>query len=172
MTPFRLGHDEYQHELPWRLMQNGSVTIYWRPEVLDTDVAELGRHGFVARRFDCSSWESDSAMLADLCSGLALPYETLANFDALDDSLTDMDVPEAGGLAIVLDNFDGGSERNEVLIHVLAEASRWWLLFGRLVVVLLRTDDVRYEGPRDLGATCAWWNPREFTPADRDVMDT
>lgn len=83
-----------------------------------------------------------------------------------------MEGPESGGLAIVLDDFNGSLERTDDLIHVLAKASRWWLLFGRLVVVLLRTDDVRYEGPRDLGATRAWWNPREYTPTDRGLVDT
>jgi RNAse (barnase) inhibitor barstar len=172
MAPFRLGHDEYQHELPWRLMQNGPVTMYWRREVLDADVAELGRHGFVACRFNCGSWESDESMHAELRSGLGLPDYTGANFNALADSLTDMEVPESGGFAIVLDDFNGSLQRDDDLIHVIAEASRWLLLFGRLVVILLRTDDVRYEGPRDLGATRASWNPREYTPADRGLVDT
>jgi hypothetical protein len=83
-----------------------------------------------------------------------------------------MEVPESGGFAIVLDDFNGSLQRDDDLIHVLAEASRWLLLFGRLVVILLGTDDVRYEGPRDLGATRAWWNPREYTPADRGLADT
>jgi hypothetical protein len=46
-------------------------------------------------------------------------------------------------------------------------ASRWWLRFGRIVVVLLRTDDAEYEGRPDLGATRAQWNGREWMTADR-----
>lgn len=30
MAPFRYGEDEYEHTLPWLLMQNGPVTMYWR----------------------------------------------------------------------------------------------------------------------------------------------
>lgn len=94
-----------------------------------------------------------------------------ANTAAPDDCLTDADVtdvPEAGGLAIVLDNFSGSEERNEYLLGVLAGASRWWLLFGRIFVVLLRTDDAHYEGPPDLGATHAQWNGREWLNASRE----
>ena len=78
-----------------------------------------------------------------------------------------MNVPEAGGLAVVLDNFSGSEERNAQLLRVLADASRWWLLFGRVFVVLLRTDDAHYEGPRDLGAMLAQWNGQEWLNATR-----
>jgi hypothetical protein len=42
MAPFRLGHDGYQHELPWAIDANGPVTMYCRRVFLDEDVAELG----------------------------------------------------------------------------------------------------------------------------------
>ena len=167
MASFRVGHDEYQHELPWQLMQNGPVTKYMERTGLDEDVAELQRLGFVVRRFSCAEWRSEGEMHTALKAGLELPSYTGKGLDALEDSLTDIDVPEAGGLAIVLDDFTDRESRNTKLIHVLARTSRWWLLFGRIVVVLLRTDDPRYEGPVDLGATPAQWNGREWMTASR-----
>lgn len=169
MAPFRLGHDENQHELPWRLMQNGPVTMYWRREYLDEEVEELAAQGFEIRRFDCSAWDDDGHMHRELRDGLGLPSYTGASFDALADSLTDMAVPETGGLAVVLDDFDGSRTRDETLLEVLAGASRWWLLFGRLLPVLIRTDDVRYRGPAKLGAVPAMWNGREWLNANRGV---
>lgn len=172
MAPFRLDHDEYEHELPWRLMQNGPVTKYWRREALDEDVDALEGWGFTIRRLDCASWTNDNKMHQALREVFELPDYYGANLDALDDCLQDadvVDVPEAGGLAVVLDNFSGSEERNEQLLRLLADTSRWWLLFGRLVVVLLRTDDARYEGPRDLGVTPARWNDREWLDASRET---
>jgi hypothetical protein len=64
------------------------------------------------------------------------------------------------------DNFTA-TDINEVLLDVLAAASRRWLLFGRLLVVLLRTDDAEYEGPAILGAVAACWNGREWPAANR-----
>lgn len=92
------------------------------------------------------------------------------NFAALDDCLQYadvIDVREVGGLVFVLDNFTGSEERDEQVPRVLADTSRWWLLFGRLVMVLLRTDDAHYEAPRDLGAIRAQWNDREWMNASR-----
>lgn len=119
MAPFRLRGDELQHELPWLLMQDGPVTMYQRPGLLDQDVAELGRRGFDVRRFDCSRWPDAAVMHTELRQGLGLPEYTGASFDALRDSLTEMEVPDQGGMAIVLQTFAGG-ERDEALIDVLA----------------------------------------------------
>lgn len=151
-------------------MQGGPVTKYWRREVLAEDLEALEAQGFTIRRLDCASWTNDDRMHKELREELALPRYYGDNLDALDDCLSDtdvIDVPEVGGLAFVLDNFSGSEERNERLLQVLARTSRYWLLFGRLVAVLLRTDDVRYEGPPDLGATPARWNDQEWMNADR-----
>lgn len=164
---FRLGHDELQHELPWRLMQNGSVTKYLLSEYLEADVAELVRHGFIVRRFDCSKWPDDKALHRALREGLSVPDYTGANFNALADAMTEADVPEVGGLALVLDGFDGSRQRDEMLLRVLADSARRWLLFGRLQPVLLSVGDPRYEGPSDLAATSPRWNAREWLNRNR-----
>jgi hypothetical protein len=166
MAPFRTGHDELQHPLPWRLMQNGPVTKYWRPECFEQDLAALVALEFHVVRFDVASWGDELAMGDALRDGLALPSYTGRSFDALADSLTDVEVSDEGGVVVALDNFTE-TERFETLLRVLAEASRWWLLFGRLFIVLLRTDDPDYTGPTNLGATAANWNNHEWLAAKR-----
>ncbi len=167
MASFRLGHDEVEFELPWRLMQNGPVTLYRRREYFEDDIAELQSREFEIRRFDCLTWDSESAMHDDLRSGLGLPDYTGKNFDALDDSLADIEVPEHSGVMVALDNFSG-SRSNEILLQVLANASRWWLLFGRIFGVLVRTDDAPYDGPV-IGAMQCQWNGREWSSGDRGL---
>lgn len=167
MAPFRLAHDELRHELPWRLMQNGPVTKYLCRNVFAADLDELEQRHYLVTRFDCSSWDSEGDLHADLKRGLELPEHTGANYDALEDSLADIDVPDSGGLVIALDNFTEAN-RSDVLLQVLAHASRWWLLFGRILVVALRTDDARYEGPV-VGGTRPRWNGSEWLNADRGL---
>jgi hypothetical protein len=104
-------------------------------------------------------------MLQDLKAGLRLPAHTGLNFDALADSLTDIDVPRDSGLMVALDNFTEAN-RGDVLLDVLARGSRWWLLFGRIFGVLVRTDDATYDGPV-VGGTPLNWNGREWLNADR-----
>lgn len=159
MAPFRLRHDELQHELPWRLMQNGPVTKYWRREYFEEDLAELIGREYWVPRFDCSKWHSEREMHDALRTGLRLPDHTSHNFDALSYSLTDAPVPDRSGLMLALDNFTDAN-RSDTLLDVLAGASRWWLLFGRILGALLRTDDATYDGGK-VGATPLNWNVRE-----------
>jgi RNAse (barnase) inhibitor barstar len=165
VAPFRLNHDELRHELAWRLMQNSPVTLYRRHEVFGEDLRELETIGFVVARFDCAEWATEDALHAALKRGLRLRDYTGANFDALDDSLADIDVPEHTGLMVALDHVDR-SPRSEVLLDVLAGASRWWLLFGRIFGVLARVDDPRYQAPA-VGAMRPSWNGREWLDSDR-----
>jgi RNAse (barnase) inhibitor barstar len=165
MAAFRLDHDELRHELPWRLMQNGPVTKYLSRDIFAADLDELEKRGYRVARFDCSSWNSEDDLHADLKRGLSLPDYTGANYDALEDSLADIDVPESGGLTVALDNFTEAN-RSDVLLDVLAHASRWWLLFGRIFAVATRTDDARYEGPV-VGGTRPHWSGNEWLNADR-----
>jgi Barstar (barnase inhibitor) len=167
MAPFRLNHDELQHELPWRLMQNGPVTKYWRRDFFDEDVRELAGRGYSVALFDCSAWRAEEAMLTDLRDRLAVPNFTGRSFDALSDSLTDIHVPYESGLAVALDNFNDVPS-SDVLLQVLGDASRWWLLFGRVFAVLLRTDDPAYGGPV-VGGTALNWNGREWLNSDRGL---
>lgn len=168
MAPFRLGYDELQHELPWLLMLNGPVTKYWRHEYFEEDVEDLQRRGFVVQRFDCARWRDAAMMFDDLKAGLGLPAYTGSGFDALADSLTDIDVPEPTGMMVALDNFNS-LEEGDMLLHVLGAASRWWLLFGRLFAVLIRTDDPVYGGPIVRGVPVNW-NGREWLNADPPVV--
>lgn len=166
MAPFRLGHDELQHELPWLLMQNGPVTKYWKRDGFEEDLAEMERYGFRVARFVVDAWRDEDAMYCELRDELGLPEHMGMNFDALADSLQDMDVPQDGGVVIAFDNFTESS-RTDTLLKVLAAASRQWLLFGRLLAVVLRTDNPDYRGPESLGAMPSQWNRREWLDANR-----
>ena len=169
MAPFRLDHDELRHELPWLLMQNGPVTKYWRRDGFEEDIAEVQTRGFRVVRFDVSSWADEDAMYSELRDSLGLPDYMGMGFDSLADALTDLDVPEEGGVVVALDSFTE-TARTDTLLEVLARASRWWLLFGRVFAILLRTDDPGYLGPTSLGATQAQWNRREWLTAKRHPL--
>ena len=169
MASFRLNHDELQHELEWRLLQPGPITMYVRPEYLDEDVAELSAKGYRVHRLRCSQWKSASAMWQELADELELEH-TPSNFNALDDLLEDIDVPDVGGVAIVLDDFQALRHSPDVLLEVLARSSRWWLLFGRRLIVLLRTDDPDFVPPA-VGATTPEWNGREWFTAAREGVN-
>ena len=150
VAPFdmdRLTNDEGEHDLPFRLMMNSPVTLYTRTELFESDVRDLEGRGYVVPYFDCCAWTTEEQMHDALRIGLGMPDYTGRNFDALNDSLTEVAVPEVTGLMVALDNISD-APRADVLLDVLAGASRWWLLFGRVFGVLARTDDAGYSPPR------------------------
>ena len=144
MAPFQLNRDELQHDLPWRLMQSSPVTLYCRRDYFEED---------------------ESALHEALRLGLGLPHHTGHNFDALNDSLSDIEVPGESGVMVALDHVTD-APRADVLLQVLADASRWWLLFGRIFGVLARTDSPDYDAPL-VGAMRPDWNRREGLSANR-----
>jgi RNAse (barnase) inhibitor barstar len=163
MAPFRLGsHDLGPSTLDWWLMLNGPVSLYLRPEYLDEDLDELRKLGYTVRSFDCSHWTTWEAAHEDLSSGFGLPESWGRNLDALRDVLTDLEVPDDGGMVVVLRAINGELDRVEPVIEALADTSRYWLLFGRRFLVLAQTTDALYRGPSDLGAMPAQWNKREW----------
>jgi len=161
--------DAVADELPWLLMESGPVTKYWRRDGFEEDIAELQELGFRVARFDVSSWVDKDAMFTELCCSLRLDHVPGMGFDWLDDTLRSLDVPDEGGLVVALDNFTESAGTN-TLLRVFADASRWWLLFGRVFAIALRTDDSDYEGPADLGVTRAHWNYREQLDARRQPL--
>ena len=165
MAPFRLNRDELEHDLPWRLMQNGAVTLYWRQKYFEEDVGALRERGFVVPSFDCRGWADEFALHEALRIGLGMPDYTGHNFDALNDSLAEIEVSEETGVFVALDHVTD-APRAEVLLDLLASASRWWLLFGRIFGVLARTDNPDYRPPAG-GATRPDWNGREGLRANR-----
>ena len=123
------------------------------------------------RRFDAATWVTDGEMHTQLKSGLGFPAYYGANYDALDDSLEDIEVPGHGGLTVVIEHFDRWEGPADVLLGAFARAARYWLLLGRKLIVLLRVEHARYEdvGPPHIGATPAQWNPREFLDSSRGL---
>ncbi len=165
MAPFRLNRDELEHDLPWRLMQNGPVTLYWRREYFEEDIGALRKRGFIVPSFNCREWADEFTLHEALRIGLGMPDYTGHSFDALNDSLSEIEVPEESGVMLALDNVTD-APRADVLLQVLADASRWWLLFGRIFGVLGRTDNPRYEPP-EVGAMRPAWNGREWLNTNR-----
>jgi Barstar (barnase inhibitor) len=182
MTSFTGQPDEWQR-LDWHLLQNGGVTLYFRPAVLNEDLDWLRNNHYELYQFQCESWLSNSALHEDFKTTLRLPDYYGHNFDALDDCLGDVDlgVPEDGGAAIVLHRFDvystspagGRSGRSgrtdaEIVLDCLATGSRRQLLYGRRLLILVQSDDPKMRFER-LGCISSIWNPREWLNKKRGL---
>jgi RNAse (barnase) inhibitor barstar len=156
----------------WPLFQNGWVTLFWKPEVLETACKWLLDHGYRIHRFSADRWSSSEIALRELGETLSFPDYYGQNLNAFNDCLSDIDVPDTSGTAIVLLRYDqfAAIDRGtaHALLDIMAGQARQHMLFGRRLAILLQTDDPRISfGP--LAPTHAVWNHREWLDKDRGL---
>ena len=170
MTSFR-GDGQDLQRVDYALLQNGAVTLYWRLAYLEEDITWLTAHGYNVHRFNAASWGSEADMHSDLARDLAFPDYYGRNLDALNDSLSDLDLSAEGGMAIVLVRFDSFAQRYhdvaQKVLDIAEHVSRRYLLRGRRFLMLVQSDDPRIEF-EPLGAVATNWNHREWLNTSRE----
>jgi RNAse (barnase) inhibitor barstar len=136
-------------------------------------VANLEAIGYRSVQFNCSKWWTLDEMHDQMEEALRFPAYYGRNFNALWDCLHDIEVPDVGGLTIVLDGFASfaagpGSDVAFKLVDLIAGASRYHMLMGRRLILLIQSNDpgLRIEG---LAAVNAGWNQREWLNKDRGL---
>lgn len=171
MGVFRDDPEDWQR-LDLSLLKNGSVHLYFRPVVLEEDVEWLRGRGYRLDSFDCSAWGTTEAMHEELADRLEFPDYYGKNLDALNDCLSDIDVPDDGGRALVFHRYDAFAARaRQAAWHVLdiIDRNAWLhLLFGRRLLALVQSDDPRLDFP-PFGSRVARWNPREWLNLSRGL---
>jgi RNAse (barnase) inhibitor barstar len=162
-----------EHVLDWTILQNGGVSLYRNRAFLTEDVAKLEAIGYRSVQFNCSTWWTLEKMYDEIEQALRFPAYCGRNLNAVWDCLHDIDVPDVGGLLIVLDGFasfagGSGSEVAFRLVDLLAGASRYHMLMGRRLILLVQSDDPSLRLDR-LAAIDAAWNRREWLNKDRGL---
>jgi RNAse (barnase) inhibitor barstar len=158
------------NQLDWRLLQNGPVSLYARPDFLAEDLAWLAANHYAIDRFDCRTWTTAAAVHAALSSALSFPDYYGENLDALNDCLSTLAIPDVNGRVLVFEHFDVPAHASVGLatgvLDIVAGQARQHLLFGRRLLALVQTDDPKLAFER-IGSTAVTWNPREWLAAAR-----
>lgn len=147
--------------LDWKIFQNGWSSLYHKTEILEKDLDWFTNAGFRVIIIDCSAWSSHSAMHDDLQKTLSFPDFYGRNFDALNDCLADIKIP-GEGLVVVLQSFDRlEKETAHNIVDIFAQKSRYHMLFGRKLLLLLQVTQPAFQLPA-VGACPVFWNGAEF----------
>ena len=156
--------------LDWRLLQNGPITMYLRPVVLEDDISWLVENGYRVDRLDCSGWIDKEVAHTALANALAFPDYYGRNLDALHDCMSDLEVPVESGRVLVFERFDvpaaALADFAYVVLDIIASLARDKLLFGRRLIALVQSNDPALGFP-PVGATSVGWNPREWLSSAR-----
>jgi RNAse (barnase) inhibitor barstar len=161
---------ERDHPLDWMILQVSPVALYFAPAVLEGDIRWLADRQYVVYSFDCGEWRSDRMFHDAAADVLRFPPYYGRNLDAFDDCLSDLDIPDEGGAALVFHRFDAFAERRkrtaQAILDIVAVQSRIFSLLGRRLLALVQSSrpDVGFE---TVGACPVAWNPKEATNASR-----
>jgi acetolactate synthase regulatory subunit len=161
-------------DVAYRLMMDGFVTLFWRPEVLGRVVGWLSDRGYQVVELDASRWATERDMHRDLAVALQFPDHYGHNLDALHDCMRDVVVydygwsPMATGLVLVFTGYDGFAQRcpraAQTVLDIMADHGRSAALFGRRLMCLVQSDDQDIEFAA-VGATAVEWNGSERAAA-------
>jgi hypothetical protein len=169
-----------ENDLDYVFIRDGGVGVYRNLSYLEEDIEWLRNRDYRVHRFDCANWISDEAMHQNLKEELSFPAYYGKNFNALDDVVPDLSIPDDGGVALVFISFDvyangpstslagTGVDQPQILLDVLSRASHSFLLTGKRFLILVQSNDPRmhYE---NLGAKTALWNWREWLYKNREL---
>ena len=155
-----------------------AVNLYFKPAVLDGDIAALRDAGYRILSVDASAWGDTAAMHQDLANVFGFPSHYGRNWDALNDCLSDVrafywDLP-AGTLrvALVLKRFDVFAakypDEAHLLLDIYAVNQRAALIGGDHLICLVQSDDPSLQ-LAPVGATEAEWNRAEWLNRNRGL---
>jgi RNAse (barnase) inhibitor barstar len=171
MASFNRDPEEWQR-LDWQLLQSSAITLYFKSAVLDADAAWFSAHDYRVVSLRAGEQRGPEDMLAELGRVFEFPDYYGQNLNAFNDCLSDVDVPDVGGLALVIYNFDAFARSNrsfaQRVLDICAHNSRRFLLTGRRFVVLVQTDDPRIAF-EPVGASAVTWNPSEWLDSKRGL---
>lgn len=160
------------NRLDWHLLQNGAISLYFQSSVLAGDVAWLAEHGYVIHEFECAEWISANDFDDAVSAKLKFPDYYGRNEAAFNDCLSDIEIPDTGGAALVFHRYERFIDREpkwaKYVLDIIQDNSRRFSLWGRRLLALVQSDDPRLDvGP--LGACSANWNPKEWLNARRGL---
>lgn len=171
MASFTQDPEEWQR-LDWRLLQSSPIALYFNREILKEDLSWFASQRYRVLTMETGTCASAEALLEALGECLSFPAYFGRSIDALNDLLSDIDVPDDGGLVLVLYDFHGFAsafrETAQAILDVFADNSRQFLLTGRRCLVLVHSGDPRIAF-EPVGTTAVAWNPREWLNSKRGL---
>lgn len=158
--------------LDWALLQNGPITLYYRPTILESDLTWLRAHDYHIDPLDCARWQTADDLHTAIAAQLAFPDYYGRNLAALNDCLRDLSIPEESGRVLVFHRYDAFAARFPDLawhiLDIVAVQARYFLLFGRRLMALVQSNDPQIAFSA-VGACPVRWNRKEWGSKNRDL---
>ncbi|MFG1917311.1 barstar family protein [Micromonospora sp. NPDC048898] len=167
---------DHSHDHAFRLLINTSVTLFWRPQLLDETTAWLCAHDHQVIRLNAAHWSTEHDLHREIAAALSFPDYYGRNLDALNDCMRDVVnqdygwTPSTTGLAPVFTDYDAFAAHcpraAQFALDIMADHSRRAALYGRRLMCLVQSNDphIRFA---PVGATPVMWNSAEWLDSKR-----
>lgn len=160
------------NRLDFEILADGGVALYHQHEVLGEDLAWFALERYEVIQFDEEATDTIEGFHFEAQLKLGFPSDYEPTFDCLRDSLSEINVPEEGGVALVI----LGAERmvqDDVeglrgIIQVITDLSHEFMLTGQRFLALIQSDNPELS-VAEVGARSVTWNPRERMPWTRGL---
>jgi hypothetical protein len=159
----------------WPLLQNGAINLFWKQELFEEARRALEGLNYEILMVDCrSGWQTFQDQISTALKwreqfGYA-PWN--GNLDAFNDGLRDFPFGPSKQSALALRGFhvlvEEARDRADTVLDMLEYAARDHLLWSNVLIVLVQTDDPRYQCA-PVGARHANWNRREWMDSNRGL---
>ncbi len=160
------------NRLDFEILAEGGVSLYFQYEVLGEDMAWFALERYEVIQFDEEGLDSVEGLHFEARLKLGFPENYEPTFDSLRESLSQMDVPPAGGVALVLPGIEriaaSDPEGMRGLLEVISGLSHEFLMTGQRFLALLQSNDPELA-LGDFGPRQVVWNPRERMPWTRGL---
>jgi RNAse (barnase) inhibitor barstar len=170
-----------ENALDYEVIRDGGITIYRDFRYLEEDIQWLRDKSYRIHRVDCGGWVSENDLHESLKTALAFPDYYGKNFNALNDVISDLDVPDEGGVALVFSSYDfyangagaplsGSSDMvwAGIVLDILSRATHTFLLTGRRFLTMVQSNDPKMHFGK-LGGSAPSWNRREWLFKNRGL---
>ena len=157
-------HPEDCNRLDFEILAEGGVALYYQHEVLGEDLAWFALERYDVIQFDEEALDSLDGFHFEARLKFGFPEDYEPTFDSLREALSELGVPDEGGMALVLPGAHRMAQDDRegfiALMSVVSELSHEFMMTGQRFLTLVQSDD----GELDVGAVGArtiLWNPRE-----------
>lgn len=152
------------NRLDFEILAEGGVALYYQYEVLGEDLAWFALERYDVIQFDEEALDSLDGFHFEARLKLGFPEDYEPTFDSLREALSELEVPDEGGMALVLPGAHRIAQDDREgfisLMSVVSELSHEFMMTGQRFLTLVQSDN----GELDIGAVGArtvLWNPRE-----------